>query len=298
MQVVEWLSLVVSLIAAAISVVAYRSTLPRLKVTAKGPVILVGQPTLRGAVQVRVDNNGGGSALVRSVVLRSVDSHQVAGPDNDLPNPARPYTLEPRGGTALWNFDTQRLAHEAAGDVRDTPLVVRAEVEIGTKKYRSGRVTLNLPGETRSHLDRRTRFKWWVESWISPRVSVQGAAYSEPPALDAEFVEYRVETSGRGVTRRHKLTLVVEHAGNRRERVKGVDQIDLPRLRPRKRKSSVTLPVVDDSAREPGDEYWWIITRRDGVGTGHGIGAVTRSELPRIRREIEDFLAGQTTDSS
>lgn len=145
--VVEWLAIGLSSIAIIISVVAYRSSLPRLKVSADGSVMLLGLPTLRGAVQVRVDNNGGASALVRRVSLRSVDSNVFASPDRTLPNPELPFAVDAHGGVAVWNFDHRQLQRDVDVTFREKPLAVRAEIEVGSKRYRQrGRVWVNVPG--------------------------------------------------------------------------------------------------------------------------------------------------------
>ncbi len=274
---VEWLAIGLSLIAIIISVVAYRSSLPRLKVSANGPVMLVGPPTLRGAVQVRVDNNGGASALVRRVSLRSVDSNVFASPDRTLPNPELPFAVDAHGGVAVWNFDYRQLQRDADVTFRETPLAVRAEIEVGSKRYRQrGRVWVNVPGDSRLIESRWARVRRRCRRWIDEPVG-----FPIPQTIgDDGRVALTIRKHGRGQVRPFAFTLVKELPDGRHERVRDVEQVPVPRIWPWQTEVIVSAPIVDDAGEPVGVQFWWTVTNRSGAG--NGFSALRTSELPQI----------------
>ncbi|GAC58494.1 hypothetical protein GOHSU_41_00320 [Gordonia hirsuta DSM 44140 = NBRC 16056] len=281
---IAWLSLASSFVAIAISILAYRAGQPRLKLSASSGLLI---PIARGTVQVVVENTGGAPAVVSQVSIRSIDNHVFGKPFNGIENPQCPLTLAAHGGRAVWNFDARQLSLDAEGAVREKPLVVRAEAAVGSKTYRSRKLVVNLPGDLKVRLSRRTRLRRSFQSWVNPRITVVGGVFHEIPAPDCATVDYLIRTSGKGVTRKQKLTLVVEHSDGRRARVPNVAQVELPRLWFGKKEDVVTLPVVEEPAA-PDDQYWWIVTNANGVGEGHGISATTRSDIQEVRQRFQE----------
>lgn len=149
--VTDWIALVLSLIAIVISGIAYTSGLPRLKITASRPAMIVGAGPGWGpfpvGITVTLTNDGGAAAQIDGVymVADGCVAKRMAGPKKF------PMPLEARGGSARWQFDYNdlraQLGEKIRRDLRDpqAPLL-SATVQYGSKLKQSKPVQVNLPG--------------------------------------------------------------------------------------------------------------------------------------------------------
>ncbi|OBJ16209.1 hypothetical protein [Mycobacterium colombiense] len=276
---VEWLAFVVSLLALGVSAAAYRSGIPRLTVKAKGPVMLVDaeRSDLETAIIVTVVNDGGQIAYINRVSLHGggLVGKLSRGEQQRI-------EIGPRGDKRTWIFDyndlRDQLAEQARTEFRDpkAPVLIQATVETGTKVMRTNAIQVNPPGVAEAHQTKKDRWRRRYQSWRRPYPMILGGiALRDESAPDLPHV--MISNSDRGVIRRGKLVLVVEHEDGSRARVASVAPVRTPSVWGR-RSRSVEVPFLDESMVTAGETYSWVFQYKDALRWGQPAHAFTSSE--------------------
>jgi hypothetical protein len=286
--VVEWFAFGVSLVSLAVSVAAYRSGIPRLKVSASGPAMLVGdvEPGPRFGIIVTVVNDGGKAARITSVQL--VAAGVVGRP---IRGPRHPVVLEAAGDQQTWIFDAQDLSRQLGEQVRTQfrdptePLLMRATVRTGSKTIQSGTVQVNPPGVATARQTRRQRWKRRYQSWFRPSAFIL-ACFPTAEELDLRTHRVMINNTGRGVLPASELVLTVWHADGGRELVQDYEPVGVPRIFGGRSKF-VEVSLVDDSRATPGDTYYWVLRLRDFLHWGQPATTFTISQVPDLKARLD-----------
>lgn len=282
-SVLEWLAFAVSLVALGISVIAYRSGLPRLKISTE-EVTLLGNGAARNVVEVRVDNNGGAAAQLKSVEIRALGTRQVAQPELELGGATFPLTLPARGGSEVWSFSEQSLSQACSAELRDGPHPVRVDVIVGSKR-RSRRGRITFPGAHLASESRRGRVKRIYRQWtdgqfyLFPEHRVDGRGV-EPGHIEIVYKKPRF-----GIVRAFTLTLVgIDENGARRRR-HDFDQVKVGTTWPWQAEKAVVIPVIDASRTVTGESLYWAPDKRSGSPAHWSMGALLSTDLERYLGE-------------
>lgn len=280
-RMTAWIALGISFLSLLISFLGYLRGRPNVRVTGD-KVVLVGSSTSGPAIIVSATNVGGAAARVRHVSLHAVRgggfSYFVAREDT---GPDLPVELAAHGGSATWSIDYARLRSAVYGAaVRDRPVALRATVTIGNKVYKQrGYVGVPPEGEYSVPVPWRERLRGVVGNWVRPQVGWSPFVSVNDIDLALGTIKRSFSNTGNGLTRKVKLTLVMEESDGRKSRVEGVEPLYIPRMLPR-RSASVVFPLVDDTTGVRGARYWWSVT--DGRATGSGYGATTVTEAREL----------------
>ena len=276
---VDWVSFAVSLTSVAISAAAYRSGQPKLTLTAKGPVLVLGldEGGLLPVVVVEIVNDGGRAAHINNVLLSGAGL---------VGKPIRGSTgaigLEPGGDKKTWIFDyndlRRQLAEQARTEFRDpqSPVMIYATAQSGRKVLRSEAVQVNPPGVHTAHLTRKDKRQRRYQSWLRPRPMILGVI-----PLSDRSTQLRphvmISNSDRGIVRPGQLALVVEREDGSRSRVEAVPPVRTPPVWGG-RSRNVKVPFVEERAGMPGDKYSWVFEQKGHLWWGQPAAAFTERE--------------------
>jgi hypothetical protein len=303
-HVADWIAIGISLVALGISVLAYWSGLPRLKVTASGPAMIVGADESWGdfpvGVTVTLTNDGGAPAQISRVLLgaEGVYGKMMVGP-------AKRFQLDARGGTAQWQYDYNDLRAQLGVKIKeglwssDEHLFVQASVRYGRKTKRSNSIRVNVPGDASARPpSRRERVERCVRSWTHPGVTFAPAHRIVREDVEARVARLEIMNVGRGRSKPRQLVAIHERADGTRELLDTMPPLHVPPIRGG-RSVEVTPTFVDDSDAAPGDLFWWTLRDQRGRGNGGGIGATTMSRAPGLLATLAEYEAkhgdGRTT---
>lgn len=280
------LAVLISLTALALSILAFRRGLPKLRIEATTATVVDAPNGPQAMVIVKVVNDGGALAQISAVFLDAVDGSLREYPGELGERPRMPYKLAANGGLAVWRFDYAQLRQRERGQVRDRPLRVRATVQVGSHLHRQkGQIRVAPLGSTTHPRSRRERTVAWFRSWAHPGV----ALYPFATASDFDLVKgtgpLTLINAGRGVTRPYKLTLTVQHTDGLRDRVPGLDPVQIHRIWPG-RQITLRVPLVNAPSSVEGDSFWWSTTSGRGIGCGYG--AHTRADAEDLVRRLRE----------
>jgi hypothetical protein len=286
--VADWIAIAISLVALGVSALAYWSGLPRLKLTATDPAIIVNAPESWGnpavAIGVTLTNDGGAPAQINRVFLGAdgVYGKVLAGPTNE-------FQIDARGGIAHWQYDYHDLRTQLGDKIKeglrnaDEHLFVQATVQCGRRTKRSKPVRVNVPGDASARpSSRRERLKRYAHSWTRPQVTFAPAHRVTRDDVNARVARLEISNLGRARSRPRELVVVVHHVDDSREIVDTIPALHVPSIRGG-RTIEVTPSFVDDANAAPGDSFWWSQRDRRGRGGGVSIGATKVSEMQRLQ---------------
>jgi hypothetical protein len=287
-----WIAIAISLVALGVSALAYWSGLPRLKLTATGPAIIVNAPESWGnppvAIGVTLTNDGGAPAQINRVLLGAdgIYATVLAGPTNK-------FQIDARGGTAHWQYDYNSLRAQLGDRIKeglrnaDEHLFVQATVQYGRYTKRSKPVRVNVPGDASARPpSRKVRLERYVRSWTRPQVNFSPAIRVTREDLNARVARLEISNLGRAKTKPRQLVVVVRHADGSREMVETIPPLHIPPIRGG-RTIEVFPSFVDDSHATAGDSYWWSLRDDRGRGGGMSIGATTVSKRAMLESAFE-----------
>ncbi|MGV0785885.1 hypothetical protein ABQF33_03075 [Mycolicibacterium sp. XJ2] len=284
----DWIAICVSIVALIVSLKAYQSGLPRLRLEATGPAIIVdaleesGGPLAIG-ITVTLTNDGGTAVNIDRAYLQG---ENIYGAIKEGPR-TFPMRIEGRGGSLRWQFDANDLKNQLRDKIRSelrdpsAPLFVRATVEYGSKVKRSNTLQINAPGDARPRPPTRPqRLRRFVRSWTRPKPFIAGWHRVSLEDLEARIVPLEIVNPDRGTSRPCQLVVMVQHADGTSELWKSFRPIDVPRIRGR-RSTELAVSYVDDSDASASDQFWWALRNQAGV-TGQMVAAKRISEVPGL----------------
>lgn len=267
------LSMTIAAGALVLSLVSYRRSGPRVRVTLSTAIMVNPDvPRWHGhsAVIATITNDGASPIQVQRVYLDS-----SAGRVTGVPQPSRglklPHSLEARGGQLTWLFDRQDCRDAAGRDAGESQVAFVAVVESGTSKYKSKDVEVVHPLEPRKLPSRnrrlREKLKEKIRDALDPHPQVEGLTRIDTINLDSDSYGFRVRNFGGGVVRGATVELMRHNESGAMERIG--QPIPLPPVW-RHQTVTVTVPLQDE------EELFWHIRYRGRAGAGAG--AMTRTE--------------------
>lgn len=299
----DWIAIVLSVLALGISIAAYWSGLPRLKLTASGPAMLVGAPESWGAfpvaITVTLTNDGGAPAQINSVMLGAdgVYGKALAGSTNG-------FQIEARGGTATWHYDYHDLRAQLGGKIKeglrneDEHLFVQATAQYGRRIKRSNPVRVNVPGDASARPPtRKERLRRYVRSWTQPQVTFATSRSISRDDVDARVTRLEIVNRGRARSKPRQLVVVRQDADDRREIVKSIPPLYVPPIRGG-RAIEVSPSFVDDSSAAAGESFWWSLRDHRGRAGSTSIGAMRLSDRPRLEAILDAQVAKRNNDGT
>jgi hypothetical protein len=297
----DWIAIAISLVALGVSALAYWSGLPRLKLTATDPAIIVNAPESWGdfpvAIGVTLTNDGGAPAQINRVLLGAdgVYGKVLAGRTDK-------FQIEARGGTVQWQYDVHDLRAQLGEKIKeglrnpDEHLFVQATAQYGRKITRSKAVRINVPGDASARPpSRKERLKRYVRSWTRPQVTFGPAHRITRDDVNGRVARLEISNLGRARSKPHQLVVVVHHADLSREIVETVPPLHVPSIRGG-RAIEVFPSYVDDSNAAAGDSFWWALRDSRGRGGGTSIGATTLSDRPKLEAALVKHEAERNKD--
>ncbi len=280
------LSIILSVLAITVSSIAIWFSIPRLKINGLVASVFSAEGNLGSVVQARVSNNGGASATIFAIEVRSRRGHVSARPDPSLRGPGMPYEIAPRGGVGVWNFDYENLRRQAADNFWTKPMRVDVVVTVGTKRKKSrGRIFVNPPGvfsaDESSFLKLRRRLR---DAWQQSLLLWCAVGPDDDPTADT-YTAVATKRRG-GIAAPRYLAAAAQAEGQIKRKLDSIPVIKVRRAWPWEKRMLFEVPLLDGTLADPGEQLYWYEVDKDGVAGSLGHGAITVGEYRESARKM------------